>query len=207
MERLDTDVGMAAGDLARRIADDLLPAYGGEGDAVVPEAARAALVGAGLLDPDLPPLARVEVARALGRQSPSAACVLLGLDGIAADDPVLAAAFVGAGERALVLGWAYAQGREAFGRTLATFQVQRHAFAGAQIDVDAALALARRTVVVADPLDGATVARVAVDAAWAAVDLALQIHGGYGYSEEFPISALWRELARLRAVLIGAEQA
>lgn len=191
----------AVGALARRIAEDLLPVYPGEGPAVVPEPARAALAAAGLLDGDLPPLARVEVARALGARSPYAACELLGLDATAVDDPVLAGALAGAGERAVALGWAYAREREAFGRPLATFQVQRHAFAGAQTDVGAALALARRAVMVGDPVDVSTVARVAVDAAWAAVDAALQVHGGYGYSEEYPVSALWRELARLRAGL------
>jgi alkylation response protein AidB-like acyl-CoA dehydrogenase len=80
-------------------------------------------------------------------------------------------------------------------------QVQRHAFALATAEVAAADALVRRVAasVTPDELEAAASLPVANRAAWLAVETALQVHGGYGYTDDYPVSAIWRAVVALRA--------
>jgi alkylation response protein AidB-like acyl-CoA dehydrogenase len=161
----------------------------------------ALLSSAGLLDPALPWSVRVEAAREAGRWGCAAALSLYG------PEPLLVAAVLaGAGEAAAGLGMAYARERVVFGRPLAKMPVQRYAFATVAAGVESAVALVRRVAFFRDApasgaadLDEAAVLPFALDAAWAAAEAALQVHGGYGYSDEYPISVLWTEVAAARA--------
>jgi alkylation response protein AidB-like acyl-CoA dehydrogenase len=145
----------------------------------------------------------VDVAVALGRWSlPGAVEVLaLEVDRIPGP-PLLAAAFVGGGQACLSLGSSYARERVAFGRPLGSMPVQRQAFAAASTALAAALMLAQRAFA-STGTDGERVAcvPVAADAAWQAADTALQVHGGYGYSAEYEISARWQEVVAVRSRL------
>ncbi len=154
-----------------------------------------ALEAAGLLDPALPDAVRVEVAREVG----VAGCAL-GLE-LFGSVPLLAAAVLGgAGEALAETGMAYARDRVVFGRPLASMAVQRMAFASVAARVEAAVALVRRIASGAgSDLDRAAVLPAALDAAWAAAEAALQVHGGYGYSDEYPVSRMWREVVAARA--------
>jgi len=161
----------------------------------------SALESAGLLDASLPWAVRVEVAREAGRGGCAAALAVFGSESLLA-----AAVLCGAGEAAAETGMAYATGRVVFGKPLAKMPVQRYAFASVAASVEAAAALARRVAASLDAgrddsLESAAVLPVALDAAWAAVEAALQVHGGYGYSDEYPISRMWREVAAARATL------
>jgi acyl-CoA dehydrogenase len=158
------------------------------------------LASAGLLDAALPWAVRVEVAREAGRWGCASALSLYG------PEPLPAAAVLGGvGESAVSLGLAYARERVVFGRPLAKMPVQRYAFASVAAGVEAAVALVRRVAASRDSsggaaeLDEAAVLPVALDAAWAAAEAALQVHGGYGYSDEYPVSVLWTEVAAARA--------
>ena len=103
-------------------------------------------------------------------------------------------------------GLAYTRQREAFGRRVADFQVIRHRMA----DLTTAIAAARAQVYdVADrwssdePSSGDTVgiAMAKLTAATLATEVAdavLQLHGGYGYSEELPVAGAWRDVRALR---------
>ncbi|HEV2889351.1 MAG TPA: acyl-CoA dehydrogenase family protein [Frankiaceae bacterium] len=176
------------------------------GGAVGPTLAET-LAGVGLLDETLPWAVRVEVAREAGRGSCSAGLAAFGSSG-----PLLAAAVLcGAGETAAETGMAYARDRVVFGRPLARMPVQRHAFATVAASVEAAVALVRRVALAldagggdggADPVEEAAVLPVALDAAWAAAEAALQVHGGYGYTDEYPVSRMWTEVAAARAALL-----
>ncbi|HVF03598.1 MAG TPA: acyl-CoA dehydrogenase family protein [Frankiaceae bacterium] len=160
-----------------------------------------ALASVGLLDESLPDVVRVEVLRECG----SGAGCAFGLS-VADDDLGRAAVLCGAGEAAAVTGMAYARERVVFGRPLATMAVQRYAFASVAGGLEAALALVRRVAASGaggGSLDAAAVLPVALDAAWAAVEAALQVHGGYGYTDEYPVSRMWREVAAARAALGG----
>ena len=155
---------------------------------------------AGLLDPALPLPVRVEIGVALAETAGLATAVEL----LGRDDLALAGAFCGAAQAALDAGMAYARQREVFGKPLARFPVQRMAFATATAWTEAALALARRAAAGGAELDVAAAVPAAADAAWRAVETALQVHGGYGYTDEFPVSRMWHEVARERAVTQGA---
>jgi alkylation response protein AidB-like acyl-CoA dehydrogenase len=202
-----TDDAAAAARLTRDIAAREIAPHVADWDRLgaVPADAGAALGAAGLLDSELPAVVRVEVARELGRAGLAAGVVLLGLDRTVRDLPV-AALLTGAAESLIDVGIAYAREREVFGLPLARFQVQRHAFAAASAETEAALALVRRVALAEDEdqaaaLDAAAVVPMAASAAWRAAETALQVHGGYGYSDDYPVSRMWREVVALRARL------
>jgi len=169
---------------------------------VVTRSGVPALASVGLLDAGLPYAVRAEVAREAGRSGCAAGLSVFG------SVPVLAAAVLcGAGEAVAETGMAYATGRVVFGRPLAKMPVQRYAFATVGAGVEAAVALVRRVAAgldagVADALDEESVLPYALDAAWAGAEAALQVHGGYGYSDEYPVSVMWREIAAARASLL-----
>ena len=152
---------------------------------------------AGLLGFDVPLAVRVEVLRECGR----AGCAF-GL-ALAADALCRAAVLAGAGEALAETGMAYARERVVFGRPLAAMPVQRAAFASVAAGVEASVALARRVASGAGSAwDADAVLPYALDTAWAAAEAALQVHGGYGYTDAFPVSRMWREVAAARAALL-----
>lgn len=138
----------------------------------------------------------VEVAVALGRWSVIGACDLLALDVAAVPaDPLVAAVLIGAGQACVDLGVAYAKQREAFGKPLAKQPVQRQSFADVSTALAAGLSLVRRARAAhGTALENLSCVPVAADAAWAAAEAALQVHGGYGYSDEYEVSGRWQEL-------------
>lgn len=195
----------AAGELAAGIARREISPYLRAWDASAPDTwdeVRRPFAGAGLLDEDLPPEAGVEVALSLGRVGLRPALAVLSIDPASSQpDLKLAAALAGAGDALVECGIAYAQQRVVFGRPLSRFPVQRNLFAQAAAQNDAAIALCRRAAEGADALDVAAALPVAVDAAWRAADTALQVHGGYGYTDEYDVSRMWREVVAVRASL------
>lgn len=194
---------------AERILEPLLRLAAAAGSGVPDEAVAAAgraLAAAGLAGAALPLAVRVEVALVAGGAGARVGARVLDL----AEDPtglLRASLAVGCGQAALRLGLDHAQHREAFGRPLAEFQVQRHAFAHAGARLMAAGALVRRAVESTHDIDVAAALPVACQACWQAAETALQVHGGYGYSDEFAISRLWLDAARLRASLGAASTA
>lgn len=179
------------------------PVEAEETAAVRAVAARAAagaetpLRTAGLLADDLP----MDVALAVAEE-----CGRAGLVELPAEGLPRAAAALGSAAHLLDAGTRYARDRQVFGRPLATFQVQRHAFARAASDLAAARALVWRAATYADRLDVATAEVVAMDAAWRAAETVLQIHGGNGYSEG-DVSARWRVIAGERAAALARANA
>jgi alkylation response protein AidB-like acyl-CoA dehydrogenase len=126
-----------------------------------------------------------------------------------------AAAAVGAAHGAFDSAAAYAGQREAFGRPIARFQVNRHALAEVATHVTAAEALVHDTAwtwahgTPADATDPAAAKLYAATTAIAAADRAVQLHGGYGYTTAYDAQRAWRDaralvpgLAPLRARLI-----
>ena len=105
----------------------------------------------------------------------------------------------------------YALQREAFGRPIGKFQVNRHALADMAAELSAAQALvyetARRlTRGELGPGDTAAL-RLYVDRVVAeAADRCLQLHGGYGYTMEFDVQRAWRDARHLRADEAGGKQ-
>ena len=113
-------------------------------------------------------------------------------------------------ERAIATTLEYVRGRKAFGQALADFQNTQFVLA----DCKAKATVARAFVdgCVARVLDGsldnptAAIAKLhATEACWAVVDACLQLHGGYGYVNDYPIARLWRN-ARVERIYGGSSE-
>jgi alkylation response protein AidB-like acyl-CoA dehydrogenase len=110
----------------------------------------------------------------------------------------VAAMGVGLAQGAYDLASAYAKEREQFGRPIADFQAVRFRLADMATEIEAGRQLAYKAAWVKDQGEP-----FATEAAMAklytgllsnrAVNAALEIHGGYGYTDEYPISRLYRD--------------
>lgn len=106
---------------------------------------------------------------------------------------------VGIGRAAYEAAWSYAQERVQFGKPIAQFQAIRTMLADAATELDAARLLVYRAAVMQDRGERTTressVAKYyAGQAAVHACNSALQIHGGYGYTREFPVERYLRDV-------------
>ncbi len=110
----------------------------------------------------------------------------------------LAAVAVGLGQAALQHAASYALERKQFGRPIAEFPAIQHKLADSATALEGAQLLTWRAAALGDSgrsaRGEAAMARVrAADAARLATDEAIQIHGGYGYTREYPAERLWRD--------------
>jgi len=99
----------------------------------------------------------------------------------------------------------YCTERTAFGRPILKFQVWRHQFAELATEIEAARWLTYRAVDLfnrkEDAVKEITMAKLfGGELLNKTVDRCLQAHGGFGYSDEFPISRQWRDA---RLITIG----
>jgi len=120
----------------------------------------------------------------------------------------LAAALAGvkAAEIALEDGLAYGRERTAFGRPIVGFQIWRHELAELHTQLEAGRWLTYRACDLFDRKQEATreisMAKLFCgELAVKVVDRILQLHGGYGYMDEYYISQAWRDV---RLLTIGA---
>lgn len=102
------------------------------------------------------------------------------------------------GQAALDRTIAYVQEREQFGKPLIEFQAIQIALADMLMQVEAARLLIRRAVDNAgaglpDPLEVSLAKCTANEMAKRVTDLAMQLHGGNGYTEEYGIERLHRD--------------
>ena len=105
---------------------------------------------------------------------------------------------VGLGRGALEEGRAYAKERTAFGKPIAEFQAIAFALADMATEVDAARLLVWRAAALADRglpfIREAAMAKLfASEAAMRATSKSIQIHGGYGYTRDFPVERYFRD--------------
>jgi alkylation response protein AidB-like acyl-CoA dehydrogenase len=105
---------------------------------------------------------------------------------------------VGLGRGALEESAAYAQQRSAFGRPIAQFQAIQWMLADMKTEIEAARLLVQRAARLADTgrpfIKEASMAKLfASEAASRACNKAVQIHGGYGYTREFPVERYLRD--------------
>jgi alkylation response protein AidB-like acyl-CoA dehydrogenase len=121
-----------------------------------------------------------------------------------------AAICVGVGRRALAVASRYACDREVWGVPIGTHQGVSHALAKAKIAVDLAALMTAKAAWLHDhglPAgEAANEAKyAAAEAALAAVDAAIQTHGGNGMSTEFGLLPLWGIARLLRIAPVSAE--
>ena len=120
------------------------------------------------------------------------------LDGMNAERILIAAECIGDARWFIEKASAYAAEREVFGRLIGENQGVQFPIARAYAATEAADLMVRKAAVLFD--DGApcgpeaNMAKLlASEASWAAADMCLQTHGGYGFAEEFDIERKFRE--------------
>jgi short-chain 2-methylacyl-CoA dehydrogenase len=110
----------------------------------------------------------------------------------------VAAMGVGLAQGAYDLAHAYAKDREQFGRPIAEFQAVQFKLADMATEIEAGRALTYKAAWLKDQdrpfgLEAAMAKLYTGELAHRVVNDALQIHGGYGFMDEFAISRLYRD--------------
>jgi short-chain 2-methylacyl-CoA dehydrogenase len=150
---------------------------------------------------------RVPEANLLGRRGEGLRQFLQVLDGGRIG---VAAMGVGLAQGALDEALAYAKERQAFGRAISTFQTIQAKLADMSTELEAARLLTYKAAVLKDQGRDFTLAaaqaklktgRLAVRAA----EEAVQIHGGYGYIEEYPVCRFYRD-AKILTIGEGTDE-
>ncbi len=122
----------------------------------------------------------------------------------------VAARTVGVAQACIDASVSYAQTRKQFGKFIGNFQLIQELIADMTVETEAARLLVYRAAAIKDKGDPATVetsmakyysSEVAVKAA----NSAIQIHGSYGYSDEFPVERYFRDV-RVSCILEGTSQ-
>jgi alkylation response protein AidB-like acyl-CoA dehydrogenase len=110
----------------------------------------------------------------------------------------IAALSLGIAEGALAAALEYSTVREQFGKPISAYQLTRGKLADMATEVDAARLLTFRAAVEKD--SGLTTTRsssmaklYASEVAVRVAEEAIQIHGGYGYTREYPVERAWRD--------------
>lgn len=122
----------------------------------------------------------------------------------------IASCSLGLGRAALEAAVAYAKEREAFGQPIADFQAIQHKLADMATQLDAARLLIYRAATLKDAgksfsKEAAMAKLFASEAAEKICFEAIQIHGGAGYSREYPVERIYRD-NRLMAIGEGTSE-
>ena len=122
----------------------------------------------------------------------------------------LAAGCVGIAQGCLEASVRYAKEREAFGRPIARFQLVQELIAEMAVETEAARLLAWRAAALADAkakhtLEASIAKLYASEAAVRAANNAVQVFGGYGYVDEYPVGKYLRD-ARVTTLYEGTSQ-
>jgi acyl-CoA dehydrogenase len=132
------------------------------------------------------------------------------LGGLNAERVISANAALGIGRAALRRGTEYARQREVFGRPIGQNQGISFQLADAAIRLDAAELVVQKAAWLVDR--GLPCGREAnaakflcAEAGFLAADVALQVHGGFGYGREFHVERYFREARLMRIAPISQE--
>ncbi|MDV3457655.1 acyl-CoA dehydrogenase family protein [Sphingomonas sp. HF-S4] len=151
---------------------------------------------------------RVPVENRVGGEGDGFRFAMMGLDGGRLN---IGACSLGGAQRCLDEAIAYTKDRQQFGKPIADFQNTQFVLADMATELEAArallyLAAAKVTAGAPDKTRFAAMAkRLATDTGSSVVDRALQLHGGYGYLQDYPIERFWRDL-RVHSILEGTNQ-
>jgi len=151
---------------------------------------------------------RVPVENLVGAEGEGFRIAMMGLDGGRLN---IGACSLGGAQRCLDEAVKYTKDRKQFGQAVADFQNTQFMLADMATDLEAArallyLAAAKVTDNAPDKTRFSAMAkRLATDNGSAIVDKALQLFGGYGYLQDYPIERFWRDL-RVHSILEGTNQ-
>jgi alkylation response protein AidB-like acyl-CoA dehydrogenase len=151
---------------------------------------------------------RVPVENRIGAEGEGFRIAMAGLDGGRLN---IGACSLGGAQRCLDEAIGYTRERRQFGQRIVDFQATQFALADMETDLQAARTLlyaaaAKVTAGAADRTKFAAMAkRLATDSGMAIVDRALQLHGGYGYLQDYPVERFFRDL-RVHRILEGTNE-
>jgi isovaleryl-CoA dehydrogenase len=156
---------------------------------------------------------RVPVENVVGGIDAGINVMMTGLD---SERVVVAGISLGIGEASLELGLKYAKSRHQFNQSIASFQLIKAKLANMFAEMEAARGLVYRAAVVADKSKrggkgteihklAAAAILLAAESASRAANESLQIHGGYGYTHEYPINRFYRD-AKLLEIGAGTSE-
>lgn len=146
---------------------------------------------------------RVSQQNRLGAEGAGFGIAMAALDGGRVN---IAACALGGAQRCLDLAHTYVQTRRQFGRPLAEFQTIQFKLADMATQLTAARMMVYRAAWLLTQKDpSATIAcamakQFATDTAMFIADAALQMHGGYGYTRDYPVERFFRDLRVLPIV-------
>ncbi|MDF3850454.1 acyl-CoA dehydrogenase family protein [Achromobacter denitrificans] len=138
---------------------------------------------------------RIPRGNLVGVEGAALAGTLKGLDAARLN---IAMGAVGAAQAALDMSIDHARQREQFGRPIGSFQLVQKHIVDMTVRVEAARALGMRAAHALeagkDVRQACSIAKLyATEAAHEVASMALQVHGGLGYSEEYPIERIFRD--------------
>jgi acyl-CoA dehydrogenase len=122
----------------------------------------------------------------------------------------IAVTAVASAERALEITLEYVKSRNAFGKPIGSFQANRFSLAEAATEVQVARVYVDRCLELQvagelSPDDAAGAKYWTTELQFKVIDLGLQLHGGYGYMEEYEIARMWRD-ARVQRIYGGTTE-
>lgn len=151
---------------------------------------------------------RVPVENRVGDEGEGFRIAMAGLDGGRLN---IGACSLGGAQRCLDEAVAYTKERKQFGKAISDFQNTQFMLADMATDLEASrallyLAAAKVTEGAPDKTKFAAMAkRLATDNGSKIANDALQLFGGYGYLQDYPIERFWRDL-RVHSILEGTNQ-
>jgi alkylation response protein AidB-like acyl-CoA dehydrogenase len=151
---------------------------------------------------------RVPVENLVGAEGQGFSIAMSGLDGGRLN---IGACSLGGAQRCLDEAQRYTSERRQFGQRIIDFQNTQFVLADMATELEAARALlymaaAKVTAGSHDKTKFAAMAkRLATDTGSAVVDRALQMHGGYGYLQDYPVERFYRDL-RVHRILEGTNE-
>ncbi|MDF0545756.1 acyl-CoA dehydrogenase family protein [Sphingobium sp. H39-3-25] len=151
---------------------------------------------------------RVPAGNMVGGEGEGFRIAMMGLDGGRLN---IGACSLGGAQRCLDEAVQYTKDRKQFGQSIADFQATQFTLADMETELQGARTLLYAAAVkvsenAPDKTRFAAMAkRLATDTGSSVVDRALQLHGGYGYLQDYPIERFWRDL-RVHSILEGTNQ-
>jgi len=151
---------------------------------------------------------RVPVSNRVGAEGEGFKIAMAGLDGGRLN---IGACSLGGAQRCLDEAISYTRERRQFGQRIVDFQATQFTLADMETELQAARTLlyaaaAKVTAGAPDKTKFAAMAkRLATDNGMAVVDRALQLHGGYGYLQDYPVERFFRDL-RVHRILEGTNE-
>jgi acyl-CoA dehydrogenase len=150
---------------------------------------------------------RVPVANRLGDEGDGLRSLMRNL---ARERLAVSVAAVAGARYALDLTLEYVRDRKAFGTPIGRFQVNQHALAQMTTELQIAQHYVDRCIAAEaahalSHVDAAGLKAWTTETQWKIVDRCLQLHGGYGYMDEYMISRVWRD-ARVQRIYGGSTE-